>query len=260
MELLLDNLKQGFNRQVALREKRPGILQILAPLFHEDGDMIDMFIDIPKSAGDPIRISDHGLTLMRLSYNCDIETPAKQRVLGRILSENGIAEIDGRFSLETTSDGLYPAILQFAQAIAKVTNIQAFNREVVQSLFYESLGEFVSSSLSAYFPQRDFMPVSERDDLEVDWCFNVHPKRIFLYGVKGTAKARLAALTCREFQLLKIPFRSVIVHENFETGLGQKDQARITNAADKQFVSLSDFKNEAGSYFEREVEMSPLTH
>ena len=45
----LDLLKQQFNGHVAFRERRPGVLQVLAPLFHEDGDMVDIFIDEPQN-------------------------------------------------------------------------------------------------------------------------------------------------------------------------------------------------------------------
>jgi hypothetical protein len=187
-----------------------------------------------------------------------VETPAKRKVLARILSENGLSEEQGRLHLETSPEHIYPAVLQFAQTIAKVSNLSAFNREVIQSLFYETLGDFVVSTLSRYHPMPRYIPVAERDDLEVDWSFDIKPKRIFLYGVRGSAKARLAALTYREFQILRVPFRSVVVHEDFENGLSKKDQSRITNAADKQFASLADFKTDAEQYFIREVEQLPI--
>jgi hypothetical protein len=34
----LQLLKQQFNGHVAFRERRPGVIQVMAPLFHEDGD------------------------------------------------------------------------------------------------------------------------------------------------------------------------------------------------------------------------------
>jgi len=251
---LLESLKADFNSHVAFREKRPGILQVVAPLFHEDGDMIDIFLDLPASGNTPIRISDHGLTLMRLSYSYDIDTPTKRKVLDRILSENGVTEDRGRFYIETAPEHVYPALLQFAQTVAKVSNMQAFKREVVRSLFYETLGDFVKSTLLRYHPSERYLPIPDRDDLEVDWRFDVKPRDIFLYGVKDNAKARLAALTCREFQIRNVPFRSIIVHEDFENGLSKKDQTRITNAADKQFTSLGDFTANAELYFTREVD------
>jgi len=251
---LLENLKTDFNRHVSFREKRPGIVQVLAPLFHEDGDMIDIFLDLPQSPAEPIRISDHGLTLMRLSYGYDVDTPTKHRILARILAENRVSEEGGRFFVETTPERVYPALLQFAQTVAKVSNMQAFKREVVHSLFYETLGDFVHSTLAAYQPGEHYLPIADRDDLEVDWRFATEPRNIFLYGVRDSSKARLAALACREFQLRNVPFRSVIVHDDFENGLSKKDQARITNAADKQFTSLGDFQANAERYFAREVQ------
>lgn len=251
---ILESLRSEFNSHVAFREKRPGIMQVLAPLFHEDGDMIDIFIDLPANSSAPIRISDHGLTLMRLSYSYNIETPMKRKVFGRILSENGISEDRGRLFLETTQEGLYPALLQFAQTVAKVSNMQAFKREIVENLFYEMLEDFIQSTLAVYRPEPHFLPIPERDDLEVDWRFDVPRRPIFLYGVKDNSKARLAALYCLEFQRNRIPFRSAIVHEDFENGLSRKDQTRITSAADKQFTSLDDFKMNAEQYFAREAE------
>ena len=56
--------KLTFNVPVAFRERRPGVLQVPAPLFQEDGDMVDTFLDEPVNGSDKIRIGDHGLTLM----------------------------------------------------------------------------------------------------------------------------------------------------------------------------------------------------
>jgi hypothetical protein len=43
-----------------------------------------------------------------------------------------------------------------------------------------------------------------------------------------------------------------VVHEDFEA-LGKKDRSRITSAADKQFISLDDFKENAEQVLEREA-------
>lgn len=250
---ILDHLRSGFNSHIAFREKRPGVVQVIAPLFHEDGDMVDIFLDLPQNPSEPIRISDHGMTLMRLSYTYDIDTPSKRKVFGRIISENEVCEDQGRLFLEARPESLYPALLQFAQTVAKVSNMQAFKREVIQNLFYEMLGDFIQSTLGRYNPRQNHLPIESRDDLEVDWCFDVLPRPIFLYGVKDNAKARLTTIACLEFQRNRIPFRSAVVHEDFENGLSRKDQTRITSAADKQFTSLDDFTANAEQYFSREA-------
>jgi hypothetical protein len=66
MSLILDSLSTNIN--LSFREKRPGIYKILAPFFYEDGDMYDIFIQKQPSVEGLLRISDFGLTLMKLLY------------------------------------------------------------------------------------------------------------------------------------------------------------------------------------------------
>ncbi len=247
----LNLLRSQFNNRVRLTEKRPGILQLQAPLFHEDGDMIDIFLELPKNGG-KIKVCDFGMTLMRLSYNFEIDTPNKERILHRILSENQVTETDGNLCIETTSDSLYPTILQFAQVVGKVSNMQLYKREIAQSLFYELLQEYVDEKLGEYRPTPNVLPMPNRDDLEVDWQLTLpsSQKSVYVFAVKDSAKSRIVTISCLEFQKNQLPFVSLVVHEGFEN-LPKKDRTRITSAVDKQFVSLDDFTENAVGYLKR---------
>jgi len=247
----LDLLRAQFNNRVDFREKRPGVLQLIVPLYHEDGDMIDIFIETLNGNG-IVRVSDYGMTLMRLSYSFDLDTPNKERIFSRIISENQVNEDNGKLYLDTKPESLYPAILQFAQTVAKVSNMRLYKREVIQSLFYEILAEVIEENLKMYNPNPNIFPLPERDDLEVDYLFDIKPYPIYLFGVKDSAKARLATICCLEFQRAKLKFKGFVVHENFDN-LSKKDRNRITSATDKQFISLDDFRSNAGQVFEREV-------
>jgi hypothetical protein len=88
--------------------------------------------------------------------------------------------------------------------------------------------------------------------LEVDWQFTPNGTPFYLFAVKDNARARLATISCLEFQRNKVPFRSMVVHEDFEN-IARKDKTRLTSACDKQFISLDDFRQNAGQYFERET-------
>ncbi len=248
----LDLLKQQFNGHLAFRERRPGVLQVLAPLFHEDGDMVDIFLDEPSNGSSKVRIGDHGLTLMRLTFTYDLDTDNKQRIFNRILSENRIQEQDGRLYIEAEPERLYPALLQFAQAVAKVSSMRYYKREVIQSLFYEQLAEFVEEKLAQFNPRKDTLPIPGQEEYEVDYEFDIGPRPLFLFGVKDNDKARLATISCLEFQRRNIPFKSVMVHQDFESGISKKDRTRITSASDKQFPSLDDFRINGPKFFERE--------
>jgi len=181
----------------------------------------------------------------------DIDTPNKRRIFNKMLSENQLQEKNGRLYLETQIESLYISILQFAQTIAKVSNMRHFKREVIKSLFYEMLHEFIFEQLIQFRPEHEVFPIEGRDDLEVDYAFRGFPRPLYLFGVKDDTKARLATISCLEFQRENIPFKSIAVHEDFE-GLSKKDRKRITSAVDKQFV-LDDFKSHGEAYLTREA-------
>ncbi|MDP8237820.1 MAG: DUF1828 domain-containing protein [Candidatus Hatepunaea meridiana] len=251
MNDFLTLLRTQFNNHVALKEKRPGIFQLLAPLFHEDGDMVDIFLEWTSEEQNTIRVCDYGLSIMRLSYTYEIDTQNKERIFHRILKDNRIKEDNGNLYIIAKPGNLYPAIMQLAHVISKVTNMSYFKREVIKSLFYEMLTEFINESLLKYNPTHRFFPIHQRDDLEVDYKFDVNSRPIYLFGVKDDAKARLTTISCLEFERAKIPFKSVVVHEDFNS-LSKKDRSRITNTVDKQYTSLETFTESAIPYFARQ--------
>jgi hypothetical protein len=234
-------LSGGFNSHVDVREKRPGVMKLIVPLFHEDGDMVDIFLE--ELEGGQVRISDRGLSLMRLSYGFDIDTENKKRIFQRILSENQIEEDRGNLFVDVAPNHLYPAVLHFGQTVAKVANMGLYRREVIANLFYEMLDERVTDSLGEFTPRQDVTPLSQRGELVVDYALNeTAHSPIYIFGVKEreTPKLRLTAVSCLEFQKARLPFRSVVIHQDFES-LTKTDRQIITNAVDKQFTSLDEF-------------------
>jgi hypothetical protein len=248
----LEMIKSQFNNRVAFSEKRPGIFQLVAPFYHEDGDMIEIFLEKSPENRGMKRICDHGMTLMRLSYSYELDTPRKQEIFRRILSENLVSENAGNLYIDVEPERLYPAILQFAQVVAKVSNMRLYKREVIHSLFFEMIEEIMETQLRGFDPRKSYFPIPEHDEYEVDWCINSRAKPLFVFGVNGTARARLATLSCQKFLLEEIKFRSIMILESLDV-IGKKDQARLMSVADKQFPSLEDFKENAEKYLEREL-------
>jgi hypothetical protein len=154
--------------------------------------------------------------------------------------------------IETQPEALYPVVLQFAQAVGKISNMRLFKREVISSLFYEILDEFIMESLVRFGPKPDALPIPERDDLEVDYELQKTAKPVYIFGGRDFAKARLTTISCLEFQKARIPHKSIVVHEDFES-LARKDRKRITSAADKQFVDLEDFKVHGEEFIQRDA-------
>lgn len=248
MNEILKHIKQSFNNRIDIREKRPDIYQLFIPLYHEDGDMIDLFIE---KNDEGYVLCDYGLTLMRLSYSYEIDTPNKEAIFQKILSENKMEEVNGKIQFKTNYETVFTDIMHAAQTFMKIGSMRYFKREIVESLFYEMLEEVIIKDLSEYNPKKNVLPIPERDDLEADFQFKPNGHPVYVFGVKGAAKARLATICCLEYQNANKIFRSLIVHEDFEK-LPRKDRSRLTNACDKQFTSLEDFKINAVKFLERE--------
>ena len=245
----IGTLKTQFNDRVALREKRPGTFQLFAPFYHEDGDMLDIFLE--ETGNGRIRVCDHAMTLMRLSYSFDIDSPNKEKILNTILSENGLQEQDGNLWIEATPDNLYSRILHFSQTIGKVSSMSLYKREFIHSLFFEMLDEIVNTKLARFKPHEKYYPLPDQEEYEVDYCFNGRNTPSYLLGVNSSAKAQLATISCLKFQKEEIRFRSIIVIDDLD-GIAKKIIKRLMSAADKQFPSLEDFKENGEKYLERE--------
>lgn len=246
----MTSLRNGFGDHVSMVEKRPGIMKLIAPLFHEDGDMVDIFLE-ENGRGD-VRVSDHGLTLMRLSYTFDIDTSNKERIFSQIIGESNVNCDEGNLYIDVPIDRLYPAVLHFGQVVAKVSSMSLYKRSIISDLFYEMVNEFISEKLAGFQPQEAAHPLPSREELEVDYRFDFGRVPIFAFAAKEreSSKIKLVAISCLEFERNKIPFRSIVVHQDFNA-LPKKDRSIITSAADKQFISLDDFREHGASALER---------
>ncbi len=248
IEQITAKLKVQFNGRIGVEEKRPGIWQLFIPFYHEDGDMLEIYL---QKEGALWRISDFAMSLMRLSYQYDIDSENKEKIFQRIISENGLQEEEGNIFIMAGEEQLLPSLLQFTQGIQKITSMRYFRREVIESLFFDQLEEFIMSDLQDYKPKKEVLPIAERDDLEADFAFEPDGYPVYLFGVKDKAKARLAAICCLEYRLKISKFRSYVVHDDI-TKMSKKDYARLTSACDKQFTSLEDFRLHAVNSLERE--------
>ena len=247
---LIVQLRGDFGKSVALYERRSGAFQVILPIFHEDGDMIDVYLQSSPLGGEMIRVCDFGLTLMRLSYAYEINTETRERIFESILAHNGVHNDGGNLYLDTSADMLCRSILQFTGCAQKICNMRYWHRENVHSEFMEHLNEYVTAELGKYDPQKDVSPLQDYKILTVDWRL-ISPKRDFyLFGVGGDSKAKTAAIALLEFQKANLQFLSLVVHESMED-LSRKTLAYLTKNADKQFPTLDDFREGAKDTIER---------
>lgn len=246
----LNNMKQNFG-SVTFREKRPNVFKVLLPIFHEDGDMYDIFVEESSVDSSKIRVSDYGLTLMKLSYTFDLDSLHKKEILNNIVSQNRCCINDGNIYIDVFPEQLECAIYQLAQVVSKVSNMEIIGRESLKSLFYDFLDSFMCEELSKQFSVHKNTAPGTNQDCIVDYEISAK-KPIYLFGVNDNSKASKVVISCLNFVQDNVPFRSLIVHEDFEK-LSAFNQKQITNVSDKQYTSLDEFRRNGILYISREL-------
>ena len=233
---LASRLTTGFD----FYEHRPGKHQLIIPIHHEDGDMVDIYlIESPKGDG-WARICDFGMALMRLSYTYDINTDAKRRIFDSILINNGVGNDDGNLHLDVEASRLNEGVLQFAGCVQKVCNMRYWSREIVRSAFYDDLRECITSDLAGFAPVADLAPLADYP-VGVDWALTCEKRDFYVFGVRGNEKAKNVAIALLEFEKAQLPFISLVVHEDIEE-LGRRERTYLTRNADTQYPVLADFR------------------
>jgi hypothetical protein len=246
---IFETIKNSFHNKVEFEQKRPGIYQIFLPIYHEDGDMVDLYVE--QLGEDKYVLSDFGKTLQHLSYHYDIDTPKKEDVLEQIILDNNLSENKGIISLVTSGNDAFMNIMHITQAFAKIGSMKYFNREVVESMFYEILREYIFKNLQDFKPKEKVKPIIGKPELEVDFTFTPNGHDVYLMGIKQSGQARMAAINFLHFKLAKLNFRGWVVYDSFED-LSKKDIALVTDASEKQFTSIDNLKDNINYYLEKE--------
>ncbi len=129
-DLIRSSMTQAMATAFDFYERRPGKYQLILPICHEDGDMVDVYLmESPRGDG-YVRICDFGLALMRLSYTFEVNTARRERILHEILINNGVRYDDGNLFIDAPMGSVFENIMQFIGCVQKVCNMTYWPEEV----------------------------------------------------------------------------------------------------------------------------------
>lgn len=247
----IQRLTQQFYGHITFEPISCDVYQVKAPLYHEDGDMMDIFL---HDNGDSFQICDYGAAIMRLSYTFNLDTSNKERIYNKILASNGVINDNGNMILSTSYDTFFNDLMQYQMAIAKVTSLDFLKKEQISSLFFEYLAQFVNEQLKQRYKNivASYHPSNEAYHV-ADYAILDNPKRpIYVLAVKDNLQAARATAFCLRLSSVQSLHTSIAVYENMDA-LISRDRNALTNAADKQYASLSDFKANAQQFIDRRI-------
>ena len=111
-------------RRAVRVERRPdGELMLEADFEFPDGDRYPIYV---SEAPGGIRLSDRGDTLMRISFDHDIDaflTGSRRLLIERILGEERVGREGGVFYVDAPVDGLADALGRYGRAIARIYDL-----------------------------------------------------------------------------------------------------------------------------------------
>ena len=225
-------------------ETRPdGALMLRTRFGFPDGDR--MPIHLSESSSGSLRLSDRGHTLMRISYDHDIDSfmdGTRGMILERIMGETGLSwdGDGGGFCFDTAPERLPDAIFTFGQALTRVYSLTLLSRSNVGSTFYDDLADVLVSYVGETHIERDFRPdVPNAHAYPVD--YRIEGKSdvpLFLFGVPNRDKARLTTIVLSHFHRHELRFESILVFED-QAEIPRIDLARLSDVGGEMISSLA---------------------
>ena len=235
---------------VKVKKRGDSLWQVDTPWTFPDGDGYSIYVSQAPTGG--LRVSDQGLTMMRLSYENDIaklREGSRGRLLTQVLADAGLSEDDGEFYLDATAEDLGTSVLHIGQALTRVHDLTFLNRLRVESTFYEDLREKLQIVVGAERLTEGYVlpGIANARDYPVDYFVSGGTLPLYLFGVPNRDKARLATIILQHLVRSGEDFNSMVVFQN-AADLPRADLGRLMNAANDMIDSL-----DATADFERKL-------
>lgn len=227
--------------EVHIAKRQDGAVMLHTHFEFPDGDRFP--IHVLELEGGGLRLTDHGHTLMRISYDHDIDSfleGARGQLLERAMAETGLDWDDGAFHLDVPIERLPEAIFRFGQALTRVYDLTFLARPHVRSTFYDDLAGLLSSLVEEDKVQRDYLPeaVPNPEAYFVDYRIaGKSDAPLFLYGVPNRDKARLTTIMLSHFHRYQLKFESILVFED-QAEIPRLDLARLSDVGGEMISSL----------------------
>ncbi len=249
IKILQKNISDGFHKDIFLKEKRPNLYQVFLPFYYPDGDMIEIFLEVN---GDNIVIQDMGMTLMRLSYNFDLNSKNKKKVFNEILSNYQMEEFEGNLKIVASCDKIFSYLMQFIQVVIKISDLEFLKREIVKNLFYEYFEKFITVDLEKFNPIKEFYPdFDTKKQYPTPYAIPMKNKEYFcIYPIASDDKCNESIITIQHYELHDFRPETLAIFENQES-IGRKPLARLSNVVGKQFAALQGNEHRIEEYFNR---------
>ena len=223
-------------------ERRPdGQLMLGAEFEFPDGDRYPIYL---SEAPGGVRLSDKGDTLMRISYDHDIDAflaGSRGLLVERILGEERVGQDRGVFYLDAPTDRLSDALFRYGRALTRIYDLTLHSRSRAASTFYDDLADLLLQTTDEERIQRDHLLPNLPNPEAYPIDYRLEGKgggQVFLYGVPNRDKARLATIILSHFHRIHLDFDSILVFSD-QAEIPRMDLARLSDVGGDMVSSLA---------------------
>lgn len=248
LNILQDLLDTSSKSQFSIHERDDGAWQVILPIQHEDGDIFDIYLENSPKGERYIRISDFGLSLMRLSYSYDINTDNKKRIFSNIIYNYDVINDSGTLQLDTVIDSLYESILKFASCLQKLFSMPYWETKPPVNTFKKDISDFIFSDLEKYSPEKNVSPLSKHSVHSninywhnVDWSLRCKESLFYIFAVQNNEKANRVAVILLELIKISFGFNSFVILKSKDS-LGNPERECLERNSSKQYSAFDEFK------------------
>ena len=206
-----------------------------------DGDRYPIYL---SEAPGVVRLSDRGDTLMRISYDHDIDAflaGSRGLLVERILGEEQVGQDRGVFYLDTLTDLLSDAVFRYGRALTRIYDLTLRSRSRAASTFYGDLADLILQTVDEDRIQQDYaLPdLPNPDRYPIDYRLEGQGGgHVFLYGVPNRDKARLTTIILSHFHRIHLDFDSILVFSD-QAEILRMDLARLSDVGGDMVSSLA---------------------
>jgi hypothetical protein len=215
-------------------------LRLSMPLLEPDGDFVTVWL---KRVLGGWRIEDAGTTLMRVSYDSDVNTllrGPRRVLLDKMLGEYGarLAE-DGQIVTESDEPSLGISLLRFGQAVLRVNDLKSWSKSRVASTFFADLKANLIEIVGVQNVVEHYTApeVPDAQDYPIDFALKGAQTPLFVFGVASQERARLATIILQYIDQYIGRFDSIVVFQD-ASAIPSSDIRRLMNAANDMVDSI----------------------
>lgn len=204
------------------------------PLNEPDGDAVTVWLNSTIGGW---KIHDCGSTIMRLSYEMDVDLlneGSRAKVLMQLLDEGGMKLHNGEIIALAPENHLGETLLRFGQTIIRIGDIKLWSRNRIASTFYEDLDENLTEIVGEQNIVRNYAPegIPNSSDYLIDFSIKGGNKPFYIFGVLNSDKAKLTTIILQYLRQNNHIFDSLVVPSDIDQ-INKKDLRRLMNAANE---------------------------